>query len=110
MDDSKNIVLVVQIYVPDNWYGKYYRIILREDNDSFQYFQTKKSANSYLKKFKSFCKTSFKSFIDEKGKPVKIKYITGEIENFPEYTHVSMGPSLYYSTTYISVKDIENEL
>ena len=49
---SKEILLVAQWYVKDNWYGKRYRVLLTVDEDTK--FPTSKAAKVYGTRLKNY--------------------------------------------------------
>lgn len=104
----KNYVLVGTIYVPDNWYGQRYRVILKPNNNKNDDngYQTKKEVEQYRKKFKEYCKLYFKRYGDGK---CKISFDTAELERLVDFTYVSLGPSISYTHHYISPEELEYE-
>ena len=91
----KDIVLVGDVYVEDNWYGQRYRVILRPTIDSF--FKNKTEMKKYEGKVRKYIKgkykTSGETYMGDYGKLI-------------DYWYVSMGPSIYYHRTELTIEEL----
>ena len=95
----KDIVLVGDVYVEDNWYGQRYRIILRPTIDSF--FKNKTEVKKYEGKVRKYIKKHFKTTSET---------YMGEYSKLIDYTYVSLGPSLYYYRTELTIDKLLESL
>lgn len=97
--ENKDIVLVGDVYVEDGWYGKRYRIVLRPTVDG--YFKNKTECKKYEAKVKKYVKNRFET-------TVELLYI-GEHNKLVDYRYISLGPSIYYHRTELTIESlIEN--
>lgn len=87
------IKIASQWYVPDNWYGNNYRVILSQE------FKNKTEAKKYCGLLCKYVKEKYKQ-------KLKVDDVLFS-ENFIDYVYCSMGPSLYYNTYSVTIEELE---
>lgn len=100
------LLLVVQWYVADDWYGKRYRVILSIDDE--QDFRTKTDAKKYTSLIKKYVRNLY-SFPNKKEK-ITVMVKSREEDDLRDYVYCGNGPSLSYTHYNISIKDLEEKL
>ena len=90
------LVLSYEWYVPDNWYGKNYRVILTPDINGFNNAKETKQYKSWLSRYiKDKCQVTNKGITKEMS--------FGPLSNKPTYIYCGAGPSYSCSNRIISV-------
>jgi len=93
--EHKNLVLSIQWYVKDEWYGNNYRLVLNGlSEDGFKTKSDAKKYSSYIKKYLKHKENIKNGIID-----------ICEYSNLETYRYCSMGPS--WSCTNIHIKSTE---
>ena len=89
---KKNLVLGIEFYLDDGWYGDRRRFIF--DGEDGEGFRTKGEAGQYSSMLKKWCKARDSKYTQGKvdAKP---------LEDFPTYKYMGAGPS--YSCKNINV-------
>lgn len=95
---EKKIVLVLEYYKDDGWYGKRYRIVLQPEKDKF--FTTKTEAKKYTSLVKKFIKRE-KPYIGEFNGAYQ-----AELDSLIDYQYRGAFPSLHYDRTTLELDKI----
>ena len=96
----KNLVLGVEFYVKNGWYGERYRFIFRGvDGEGFK---NKREAGKYSSMLKKYCIAILQKYCKARNP----KYVNGKVdakpyEDFPTYIYGDVGPS--YSCDNIEI-------
>ena len=99
--EKNAIVLTLEWYIPDNWYGTRRRVVLSLDGSTG--FKNVSEANSHRSLFVKYINATY-SKPREGGKVEKFKGSetkAGALDSFPTYIYCGAGPS--YSCTNISI-------
>ena len=99
---DKQIVLVSQWCVADDWYGRRVRVILTPTKDTF--FGTKTESKKHIPKLRRYCRSISHDLLDKKA---KMSFFSNESSKFVAHTYCGSGPSLYYETINVTLEDIE---
>ena len=115
MNLEKNaIVLTLEWYIPDDWYGTNKRLVLSLDGENG--FKNASEANRYRSLFIKCINRRFKKLVKrndgtshkEKFKSTETK--TGSLSSFPTYIYCGAGPSYSCNNILITVSTLQEWL
>jgi hypothetical protein len=98
------LVIACHVYINDDWYGDRHRVILTKENG--EGFANKTEAKKFTVRLRKYTQELF-SRSRNRVEPITNDNIRcADLIQFPEYTHVSFGPSLSYKHHTITTADL----